>query len=461
MFKPYDYQEPMIDWLVKRDHAALFVFMGAGKTPCTLEALKRVGGKALVIAPLRVAKMVWKDQVNAWGFPFKVVDLRTKEGMKAWEDGSADIYTVNFEIISRGFLDKLKGMPVDTLIIDELSLCKANTKRTKSIIKLHNKVKRVWGLTGTPASNGVMNLFYQLKCIDNGERLGKFITHFKSTYFDSDHMGWVFTPKAGAVEKIQEKISDICLSVQSEGNLEIPDAETIDIDIPLPVKVRKQYEELEKHLVLEIKDTVVDAQSAAVLVNKLTQMTAGIVYDEDSEPVHLHNAKHKNLSKILSKHKPVLILTRYKTEMQAILDAFPEVEKFDENRMDDWVAGKISAWVANTASISHGIDRIQHSCSTIVWMSLTYSLEQYSQTNARILRTGQKEKAKVYRILAEDTIDWVISNALEEKHEGQSTLMTSIAMLQRANSISPQTSQTTSEPEGKSRDPLGIFLGLD
>jgi len=195
----------------------------------------------------------------------------------------------------------------------------------------------------------------------------------------------------------------------------------------------KQYKALQRQLVVDIGDNTVDAQSAATLVNKLMQMTSGIVYDESGEQVALHTAKHKHLHSILSKSKgkPVLVLTRYKSEMSALLEAFPQAEQFDEKRMSDWRAGKIPCWLANPASLSHGIDGIQDSCSTIVWMSLTYSLEQYEQTNARILRTGQKKAANITRILAADTVDWVVVSALENKAEGQSSLMSAVATLQR------------------------------
>jgi len=459
MFKPFDYQEPMIEHLVNNDHSALFAGCGTGKTACTLEALKRVGGKALVLAPLRVASMVWGDQVKRWGYDFKVANLRTKDGMKAWEDGSADIYTVNLEMVSRGILEKLirKDMPVDTLIIDELSLCKANSKRTKSIVKHRTKMKRVWGLTGTPSPNSVMDLFYQLKCIDGGERLGKYITHFRGKYFDSDYMGYNFTPKTGAVDEIKNIIAPICLSVQSKEHLDIPNCVIEDIDVKLPKKVMDKYRELEKHLVVQLGDSHVDAQSAATLVNKLKQVTAGVVYDEDKEGVHMHTAKHPALAKILKKHSPVLVLTSYKTEMQAILDAFPQAEAFDEKRMDDWCAGKIPVWVANPASLSHGIDRIQDSCSTIVWMSLTYSLEQYEQTNARILRTGQKKSSTIWRVMAEETIDWAVATALEGKGKNQSALLESIKIIQRTQL---QSVPKASEPSCKKNDPQDFWSQL-
>ena len=182
---------------------------------------------------------------------------------------------------------------------------------------------------------------------------------------------------------------------------------------------------------IQVGDSVIDGQSAAILIGKLQQMTSGSVYDDEGEHVHLHTAKHAALAKILAKNQPVLVLTRYQSEMAAILKAFPQVQKFDEKRLPEWRAGKIPVWLANPASLSHGINGIQDSCSTIVWMSLTYSLEQYIQTNARILRTGQDKAAKIYRIMAAESIDWVVASALENKSEGQSALMSAVGMLQR------------------------------
>jgi hypothetical protein len=468
-FNPFPYQQGMIDHLASHDHAALFCGMGLGKTPCTLEAYRQLRERGelkgvLVIAPLRVCAVTWPDQVARWRLPFKVANLRTKEGMHAWEDGSADIYLINFEMISgrgkkKGFLDEHAGpsMPVDTLLIDELSCLKANSKRTKSVIKARKHFKRVHGLTGTPSPNGLLDLFFPLKVIDGGERLGKFITHYKNKWFDSDWNGWNWTPKPGAHDEIQAAIADICLVRRSDEHLDIPDCDVVDIDATLPTRVMRQYKELERKLVIEIGDNVVDAQTAATLVGKLQQFTAGIVYDEAGEPVELHTCKHSHLRKILDKESPVLILTRYKSEMEALLAAFPDVSRFDEADMDKWRAGKIKAWVANPASLSHGIDGIQDSCSTIVWMSLTYSLEQYSQTNARILRTGQGKAAKIFRIMSPDTIDWTVASALENKNEGQSSLMASVAMLQRANSSEPQTCQQSAPPACKTHGPLSFL----
>lgn len=443
-FTPFDYQFGMIQHLVDQTHAGLFVQMGLGKTICALEAYRQLRERGdfkgvLIIAPLRVCTVTWPDQVARWGMPFKVANLRTDEGKQAWHDGSADIYLINFELVSgrgskRGFLDEHVGndMPVDTLLIDELSCLKANSKRTKAVIKARKHFKRVHGLTGTPSPNGLLDLFYQLKVVDGGARLGKFITHYKRRWFDSDWNGWNWTPKPHAHSEINAAIADICLVRRSEQHLDIPDCDVIDVDVTLQKRVMSDYKALERHLVVQLGDSTVDAQSAATLVNKLMQFSAGTVYDEDGETVGVHTSKHAQLEKILNKHQPVLVLTRYRSEMDALLEAFPQAQAFDERNMADWRAGKIPCWIANPASLSHGIDGIQDSCSTIVWMSLTYSLEQYEQTNARILRTGQNKAATIYRIMAADTIDWVVASALENKADGQSTLMASIGMLQRA-----------------------------
>jgi len=470
-FKPFDFQTGMIQHLKDHDHGALFAGMGLGKTATTLRAYVDLMNEGkmkgvLIIAPLRVCTVTWVDQIKRWGFSqhLKVANLRTKEGILAWEDGSADVYLINFEMISgrgskKGFLDQYvgKNMPVDTLLIDELSCLKANSKRTKSVIKARGYFNRVHALTGTPSPNHLLDLFYPLKCVDGGARLGKFITKFKERFFDSDYMGYNWTPKRGAVEEIQRLISDICLVRRSEDHLEIPDCEFIDIDVSLPAKVMKQYKALQKHLVIALKDQIVDASSAATLINKLQQFTSGTVYDDEGGEVGLHTAKHKALAKILSKEAPVLVLTRYKSEMKAILEAFPEAQQFDEKRMDDWRAGKIPVWVANPASMSHGIDGLQDSCSTIVWMSLTYSLEQYSQTNARILRTGQSKGSKVYRVLASETIDWTVASTLETKNRHQTGLMSAIGMLQRSIESQCQTSRQSSEPKDKTRDRFDFF----
>ncbi len=474
-FKPFDYQLGMVEHLRDTPHAALFAGMGLGKTPCTLEAYRQLRERgdfkgALIIAPLRVCSVTWPDQVARWDMPFKVANLRTDEGKQAWRDGTADLYLINFELVSgrgskKGFLDEYVGkdMPVDTLLVDELSCLKANSKRTKAVIKARKMFKRVHGLTGTPSPNGLLDLFYQLKVLDGGARLGKFITHYKSKWFDSDYMGYTWTPKPNAHQEINSAIADICLVRRSDDHLEIPDCNIIDVDVTLPARVMKQYKTLERNLVIQIADQTVDAQSAATLINKLQQFTAGNVYDEDGENVGLHTAKHKHLSSILSKAKgkPVLVLTRYKSEMSALLEAFPEAQAFDEKRMADWRAGKIPCWIANPASLSHGIDGIQDSCSTIVWMSLTYSLEQYEQTNARILRTGQKKAATIHRIMAVDTIDWTVASALENKADGQSTLMASIGMLQRANSSEHQSGQQDKPRDQRTSDPLDFLNRRD
>lgn len=449
-FKPFDYQEGMVAHLKDNLQAALFCGMGLGKTACTLRAyvdLLNAGEMhgVLIIAPLRVCAVTWPDQVRRWGFSkhLKVVSMRTEEGVKAWEDGTADIYLANFEMIASKSIKGKKypglferhvngRMPVDTLLIDELSCLKANSKRTKTVIKYRSYFKRVHALTGTPSPNGLLDLFYPLKVLDGGERLGSNVVNFRSRWFDSDYMGYNYTPKPHAHDDIHNRISDICLVRRSEEHLDVPDCDVVDVDVTLTAPLRKQYKALEKTLLLDLGDSTVTAATAATLVNKLQQFTSGAVYDEDGETVRLHDIKLKALEKLIGK-EPTLVLTRYRSEMDAVLDAFPEAEAFSEKQMHRWRAGEIKTWVANPKSLSHGIDGIQDSCRRIVWLSLTYSLEEYAQTNARIVRTGQEKAATIYRIMAADTVDWAVASALENKADGQSGLMMSIAILQKSD----------------------------
>jgi len=222
VFKPYEYQLGMVEHLRDKPHAALFAGMGLGKSACTLEAYHQLRQRgefkgALIIAPLRVCSVTWPDQVARWGYDFKIANLRTDEGKQAWRDGTADLYLINFDLVSgrgskKGFLDEYVGkdMPVDTLLVDELSCLKASSKRTKAVIKARKFFRRVHGLTGTPSPNGLLDLFFQLKVIDGGERLGKFITHFKQRWFDSDWNGWNWTPKPNAHHEINKLIAPIC-----------------------------------------------------------------------------------------------------------------------------------------------------------------------------------------------------------------------------------------------------------
>ena len=441
-FKPFPYQPAMVDWCVDNASSALFVSPGKGKTVCTLAALDRLmrSGEsrgALIIAPLRVCSITWPTQVERWSHSrrFRVAHLRTKQGMQAWQDGSADIYLINSEqlIAKAPILFNGKVLPVDTLVIDELSLAKNPTsKRFKTLRKYLPMFKQRIGLTGTPVPNNYLDLYGQIRLLDDGKRLGKSFSAYKSEFFyPADYMGYTFKLSPGAKERIDELLSDLCLVIVGDEN-DLPASSVVDVPVTLPADARKAYRTLEKELLIEIKDKEVVALTAATLCNKLLQITGGAVYDDEKSVIHVHSAKIEALRKIRKLHKdePILVLTAFKHESARILSEIEGAEMFDERRLQDWQDGKIKTWVADPRSLSHGIDGLQKSGRIAVWFTLTYSNETYIQTNARLIRTGQSAETLIYRLTATNTIDDAVAEALREKTNTQSGLMSALKALQ-------------------------------
>lgn len=432
----------MVDWCVDNPSSALFVSPGKGKTVCTLAAIDRLmrSGEsrgALIIAPLRVCSITWPNQVERWNHSkrFRIAHLRTKEGMQAWQDGSADIYLINSEqlIAKTPILFKGKVLPVDTLVIDELSLAKNPTsKRFKTLRKYLPMFKQRIGLTGTPVPNNYLDLYGQIRLLDDGKRLGKSFSEYKSRFFyPADYMGYTFKLGPGAKEEIDALLSDLCLVIIGDES-DLPASSVVDVPVTLPTDARKAYRTLEKELLIEIKDKEVVALTAATLCNKLLQITGGAVYDDEKSVVPVHDAKIEVLRKIRKQHKdePILVLTAFKHESARILNEIEGAEMFDERRLQDWQDGKIKTWVADPRSLSHGIDGLQKSGRIAVWFTLTYSNETYIQTNARLIRTGQSAETLIYRLTATNTIDDAVAEALREKTNTQSGLMSALKALQ-------------------------------
>lgn len=494
-FKPYDYQEDlMIPWLEDRDEAALFCSPGLGKSVCTLKGLDTLSldghiKGTLIVAPIRVCNLTWPEQVGRWNFTqwMTVANLRTPEGLKAWEDGTADIYLVNPEMLASreiktdckvcrgnrklrakckhcdkdgmttkyypGFVEKYlypasrsrkfrKGLPVDCLVIDELSMAKSkDSKRFNSLRAVRELFHVFWGLTGTPAPNSLLDLWAQVRMLDDGKRLSPDYTAFQKNYFESG--GWEgrkWEIKKGGKEHIYQALSDLALTLKSEDYLDVPTCNYVDWELNLTQKALATYKEMKKELILQLEqegiEKTVQALNAAALTGKLLQITGGAVYDsEDEKSVHeIHDQKIKALKAIQKKHsgEPLLVLTSYKHERARILKAFPEAQEFHERDMDQWRAGKIPIWVATLAAASlHGVDGMQEGGRIAVWFTLTYSNETYIQTNARLVRTGQSEETIVYRILARGTVDEAVAEALRIKEEGQSDLFTALKYLQQ------------------------------
>ena len=447
-FQPFDYQLPMIDHLTDNDRAALFVSPGKGKTVVTLTAIDELATvgqfkAALIIAPLRVCSITWPAQVERWAHTrwMRVAHLRTAAGLKAWHEQSADIYLINSELLPSRLpkmfpKSKTFVCPVDTLVIDELSLAKnPQSKRFKALHKHLTGIERRWGLTGTPIPNNYLDLFMQVKMLDDGKRLGKTYTAYREAYFyPADYMGYTYKLVTGSKEAIDAQLADIALVLIGEES-DLPASSVIDVAAVMPPEARKQYKTLEKEMLAEIEEGEITAPSAGVLVNKLLQLTSGAVYDEDRNVLPVHTAKISTLKAIIARHKgePVLVLCAFKHESARVIAAIKGARMFDERDLNDWKAGKIPVWVADARSLSHGIDGLQVSCRVAVWVSLTYSHETYVQTNARLIRTGQTAETLIYRIICSGTIDDAVAEALRDKSDTQSGMLFAVRALQRMN----------------------------
>lgn len=504
-FQPFDYQLPMIDHLLANDRAALFVSPGKGKTVVTLTALDQLATlgqlrAALIVAPLRVCSITWPAQVERWAHTrwMRVTNLRTAAGLQAWHDGAADIYLINSELLPNRLplmFPKRKSFtcPVDTLVIDELSLAKnPQSKRFKALHKHLAGIDRRWGLTGTPIPNNYLDLFQQVKMLDDGERLGKTFTGYRDAYFyPADYMGYTYKLVTGSKEAIDAKLADLALVLIGDGT-DLPSSSVVDINVTLPTEARKQYKTLEKEMLATIitpereqqlktrRDqiinslgltpldmqspfitdkqrekmaqridplqaelesiqkelkSVITAPSAGVLVNKLLQITSGAVYDEDRNVLPVHSAKIAALKSVIDRHRgePILVLCAFKHESARVIAAIKGAEMFDERDLDAWKAGKIPVWVADARSLSHGIDGLQVSCRIAIWVSLTYSHETYVQTNARLIRTGQTAETLIYRLICSGMIDDAVAEALRDKSDTQSGMLHAVRALQRMN----------------------------
>ncbi len=342
-----------------------------------------------------------------------------------------------------GFVAKhLKGkkkheIPADTLTIDELSLAKSHTSKRFNALRMYNNVfeRAVWGLTGTPAPNSYLDLFAQIRFLDGGRRLGVSPGEYKRIYFEAcgtDQFA-KYKLRPGAKELVENKLSDLCLTMLGDDFLDVPTCNYTDHEITLPAKAKKEYDTLKKELLLEIESGEIEALNAAALTNKLLQITGGAVYDADRTVHVLHDAKIKALKDLVKRHKnePLLVLTQFKHERARILEAFPEAEMFHEKELGRWQQGKIKMFVCDPRSMSHGIDGLQEGGRIAVWFTLSYSNETYIQTNARLVRTGQSFNTIIYRIIALGTVDEAVVEALREKDGRQQGLFAALKALQQ------------------------------
>lgn len=440
-YDPHNYQAYTTQFIIKHPISAVLLEMGLGKSVITLTAINDLMldyfdvSRTLVIAPLRVANSTWPEEIKKWDhlkhLRYSVVTGSEKERLDALRK-PAHIYIINRENVD--WLITKSGIPwaFDMVVIDELSSFKSHqAKRFKSLLKARPKVKRIVGLTGTPSSNGLMDLWAEFRLLDMGERLGRYITGYRQNFFVPDKRNqqiiFSYKPKDGAEKMIYSLISDITISMKSNDYLKMPECVMNEIDVSLSEEERKLYDRLKADMVLKLEDEEIDAINAAALSNKLLQMASGAVYNENKESIQIHDKKLDALEDLIegANGKPVLIAYWFKSDLERIKKRFKVREIKTSKDISDWNNGNIPVAVIHPASAGHGLN-LQAGGSTLIWFSLTWSLELYQQTNARLYRQGQNRTVVIHHIVSKGTIDEDVMRALKVKEKIQEALIGSV-----------------------------------
>ena len=453
IYKPYDYQRTAMQWIVDKPKCGLFLDMGLGKTVSTLTAIQQLiddceVSRVLVVAPKKVAETTWSTEAQKWEHlhDLKVVKVLGTEKQRCLAlSQKADVYVTgrdNFVWLVGKYGGRL---PFDTLVIDELTSFKsAKSERFKAMRIALPSVHRVIGLTGTPAPNGLIDLWAQMYCLDQGERLGRSVTKYREAYFETHRWNNIVVRcdvRKGCEEIIRNKIADICLSIQAKDYLQLPDLITHTATVELTPKVREAYERFEREKVLEFKTehgqepANVLAQSAAGLMNKLAQFANGAVYDDSMQVHEVHSEKLDRLAEIVeaANGNSVLVFYQYKhdvTRIAAKLKGYRVRAYQGEKDLNDWNAGQIDVLLAHPASTAYGLN-MQQGGHYIVWFGTGWNLEHYQQANARLHRQGQQHPVQVYKLICAGTVDEKASAALEGKKGVQQSLLDSLNYLLR------------------------------
>lgn len=446
--KLHNYQVVAKDFIIAHPYAAVILDMGMGKTATTLSAVNELMfdrfevTKVLVIAPLRVANTVWSDEIEQWAelrhLRYSKIVGTPKQRKEALQK-DADIYIVNRENLPWLVEQCSPYFKWDMVVIDELSSFKSwQSKRFKAFMAMRPYMKRIVGLTGTPSSNGLMDLFAEFKVIDGGERLGHFIGEFRSRYFEegrrNGNIVYEYIPMDYAECQIQDKISDITISMKALDYLDMPDLISTKKLVRMSEKEKEKYSQFKKEYVLsELDGLEVTAANAASLTNKLVQLSNGAVYSDDHTVVALHEQKLDALEDILesANEEPVLVAYWFKHDLARIIGRLEKLKvksrvlKTEED-IREWNKGNVPVGLLHPAGAGHGLN-LQKGGHHLVWFGLTWSLELYQQTNARLWRQGQEaETVVIQHIVTEGTIDEEILKALENKDAQQERLIAAV-----------------------------------
>lgn len=440
-YKPHEYQNYATNFIINNKISAILLEMGLGKSVITLTAINELINdsfeiaKVLVIGPLRVIRDAWPLEIAKWdhlkGLSYSVA-VGNESERKGALSKKVNIYLINRENIDWLINKSNITFDFDMVVIDELSSFKSgSTKRFKSLLKVRGKIKRIVGLTGTPSSNGLMDLWAEFRILDMGERLGRYISQYRNKFFIPDkrnqHMIFSYKPREGAEKEIYQIISDITISMKNIDYLKMPKCIKNKVIVTLDDKEKEQYELLRKDMILSLGDKEIDAVNAAALSGKLLQMANGAVYDDEKNSLLIHNKKLDALENLIegANGKPVLIAYWFKHDLERIKRRFNVREIKTSKDILDWNDGKVDVAVIHPASAGHGLN-LQRGGSTLIWFSLTWSLELYLQSNARLHRQGQKNTVVIHHIITKDTIDEDVMKALSRKGKVQAELIDAV-----------------------------------
>lgn len=438
-YKPHDYQKFAVDFIETHPQAAVLLECGLGKTSITLTALNDMMfdrfevHKVLIIAPIRVCRNSWAAEISKWdhlkGLTYSLV-LGSRDQRLAALRRKADLYIINRENVQ--WLIESSGMPFDfdMVVIDELSSFKNHqSKRFRALRNVRPFVKRIVGLTGTPCSNGLMELWAQFRLLDKGVRLGKRIGQYRDAYFTPDWNGFTYSPRKGAEKEIYAKIADISISMKTTDHLKMPELISVSVPVYLDAWEMERYSKMEKDMVLPYMGEDITAANAAVLCGKLVQLASGCIYTDDSEAMLVHDRKLDALEDLIEAQngRPALVAFWYQHERQRIMERFEGARELKSDQdIADWNEGKIPVALIQPSSAGHGLN-LQSGGSTIIWYTMPWSLELYQQTNARLWRQGQQsETVVIHHLVAAGTIDEDIMKVLENKDKTQAAMMKAV-----------------------------------
>ena len=443
-FVPHAYQSYCIERIVNDPAVGLFLDMGLGKTAITLTAVNDLKfnrleiQRCLVIAPKKVAEATWDTEAYKWDHLrhlriSKILGTEIKRIRAV--NTPADVYVINRENIPWLVDHYRNDWKFDMVVVDELSSfknCKA--KRFKCLTWVLPHIKKIVGLTGTPAPNGLMDLWSQIYLLDRGKRLGKSITAYRLAYFTQNTHGGNFTTyeeMSGAAGAIRERISDICVSMRAEDYIQLPDRTDVTVPVVLDARARKMYDRFEREMFLQIDEDTLDAATAAVLSNKLLQMCNGAVYSDEGV-AQIHDCKLDAFTELVeaAQGQPMLVFYSFRHDLDRLKKLLSKTKlKIGELKSEDdirlWNEGKINILFAHPASAAYGLN-LQAGGSHIVWFGLNWSLELYQQANARLYRQGQKNKVIIHHLVVENSMDEIVMDALKGKESTQNTLLESL-----------------------------------